>query len=215
MSTPSASPEPIEAPLPGETQGAIRIIGYPICKLSLKIDSGKSRREGKAWKVVFTGITDVPNETSCAVKGLRTPEGATAGEQFDAGVAPLKRTGDKCSLELELDIVDCKLLGKGKLAFTFEVQFPHGPKGAIEGSLTYEVKVGLEWEPKPKDAEVPFGQKFLFTPKVDQAYQEQRQSITVGAAGFGYGSPLADNTGCNLATGTSATCNWGGYWFMA
>lgn len=36
--------------------------------------------------------------------------------------------------------------------------------------------------------------------------QAESRSFIVGDAGFGYGSPLANNTGCELATGGSATC---------
>lgn len=106
------------------------------------------------------------------------------------------------------------LIGKG-IGRYGSAQLPdiaERPDGSVQPINAYQFLVGLTLTPNSYNTLYLYGGR----------ERAEATAFTVGTAGFGYGSILANNTGCELATGTAATCQGNthqieevttGYWY--
>ncbi len=134
----------IRIPLAGNAGGLIRVVAVPPTSLSLSITG--HRWDGHTLVVDASGpVRNLPDKTSLQVTWTVALENQSP-RPVSGGSVPLKVSGEEGSLELRLDVLEARLIGKGRVTISLAPDFPPYGSTDVGGSVSFDLPCDVDLE---------------------------------------------------------------------
>lgn len=157
------------------SESVLRLVAVPPTQLSLDL-VGKRRNERTCTLKLQGTQTNLPPDTVCNVLFKTASDSADPREHTVVGV-PMQIRGTACTIEVEVDVFEAGLFGKGASELTVVPDFPLAEGCTVSKPFEFDHPLRIDgFEP---GKQVLFGKRFDLVPKRDKFFKGSQLRLSV------------------------------------